>query len=114
MVQLQADAEKIGAAKIRLVGISYDSPEILKGFTEEHKISFPLLSDPESKAIDAYKLRNKDVRQGSRQDGIPHPVTVLVDKEGVVRAKLAYDGYRKRHTTEELLAAAESIRQNEK
>lgn len=110
MVQLQADAEKIEAAKIRLVGISYDSPEILKRFTEEHEISFPLLSDPDSKVIDAYKLRNEDVRKGSRQDGIPHPATVLVDKERVVRAKLAYDDFRKRHTTEELLAAAEKIR----
>jgi peroxiredoxin Q/BCP len=110
LVQLQADAKKIEDAKIRLVGISYDSPEILKAFTDEHKISFPLLSDPESKVIDAYHLRNEDVRPRSRQDGIPHPVTVLLDKEGVVRAKLAYD-VRKRHSTEELLAAAEKIRE---
>ena len=109
LVQLQADIKKIEDAKIRLVGISYDSPEVLKKFTEEQKISFPLLSDPQSKVIDAYNLRNQDVRPRSQQDGVPHPVTVLVDKEGVVRAKLAYD-VRKRHSTEELLAAAEKIR----
>jgi peroxiredoxin Q/BCP len=110
LVQLQADAKKIEDAKIRLVGVSYDSIDFLKTFTEDNKITFPLLSDPESKVIDAYKLRNEDVRPNSRQDGIPHPVTVVVDKDGVVRAKLAYD-VRKRHTTEELLAAAEKIRE---
>jgi peroxiredoxin Q/BCP len=113
LVQLQADVQKIEGARIRLVGISYDSIELLKNFTEDNKITFPLLSDPESRVIDAYKLRNEDVRPNSRQDGVPHPVTVLVDKKGVVRARLAYD-VRKRHTTEELLAAAESIHKDNK
>ena len=105
LIQLQADFDAIQEAQVRLVGISYDSPEILKAFTEKHKIAFPLLSDPESKVIDAYQLRNEDARAGTRQDGIPHPVTVVVDHEGVVRARLGYD-VRKRHSTEELVRAA--------
>lgn len=112
MVQLQADIEKIQSAGVRLVGISYDSPEILREFTEENKIAFPLLSDSDSNVIDAYELRNKEVRKGSPQEGIPHPVTVLLDKEGVVRARLGYD-VRKRHSTEELIEAAAKLKNRE-
>ena len=112
LVQLQKDFKQIEKAGISLVGISYDSTETLNAFTKRNKIAFTLLSDQESKAIDAYKLRNKDVREGSRQDGIPHPVTIIVDNKGVVRAKLA-ESVRKRHTTKELIDAVNKIRQED-
>jgi len=95
-----------------LVGISYDSSETLKEFTQRNKIAFLLLSDEESKAIDAYKLRNKDTREGSRQDGIAHPVTVIVDNKGVVRAKLT-KSVTKRHTTKELIDTVNEIRKED-
>ena len=76
--------------------------EILTKFGKNRDIKFLLLSDPESKTIDAYKVRNKKVRP--RQDGIPHPTTFVVDKDGVIRAKLP-GTTRKRHTADELLEA---------
>jgi len=111
---LQKDLKTIEAAGVRVVGISYDSVEVLQKFTDKQKITFPLLSDPDSKTIVAYALRNKEMagkKMGAVDlDGIPYPGTLIVDKEGVIRAKLFVDGYRERHSTEELVKAAEGLR----
>jgi peroxiredoxin len=103
---LQKDQTELAQANIQVVAISYDSEEVLKKFAEERAISFPLLADTGSKTIDAYQVRNADVPKGGRIDGVPHPGTFLLDEKGVVRAKLFKEGYRARHTTDELLKAA--------
>jgi peroxiredoxin Q/BCP len=103
LVQLQGDIEKIKAAGIQVVGISYDSVAVLKKFSQGNKITFPLLSDPGSKTIEAYHIRN-DAAKG-KAEGVPNPGTFIVDKGGVIRAKLFLEGYRTRHTTDELIKA---------
>ena len=90
------------------MGISYDSPEALKRFSDKAKITFPLLSDPGSKTIDAYHIRNEAAR--GKAEGVPNPGTFILDREGVIRAKLFLEGYRQRHTTEALIEAAKSIK----
>ena len=99
---------------MKVVGVSYDSVEVLKGFADKQKITFPLLSDPESKTIIAYALKNKETagkKIGKIElDGVPYPGTLLVDKDGVVRAKLFLDGYKDRHSVEELAKAAEGLK----
>ena len=45
---------------LKLAAISYDSVEILKSFADRRKIDFPLLSDPDSKAIRAYEVLNAE------------------------------------------------------
>ena len=95
MVQLQENLEKIEAANAQVVGVSYDSVEVLAKFAENNDITFPLLSDDGSKTIHAFGIHNAN--------GYPHPATFIVDKDGKVLHKIAYDGYRKRHSVEELL-----------
>ena len=108
MVQLQRDLKSIEDAGIQLVGISYDEPAALKRFADQMKISFPLLSDPGSKTIDAYHIRNQAAR--GKAVGVPNPGTFILDRQGVIRAKLFLEGYRERHTTEALIEAAKTIR----
>ena len=91
------------------MGISYDSVEVLKRAATKQSLTFPMLSDQGSKTIDAYGVRNKEAN-GSRVEGIPHPVTFVLDQKGVIRAKLFHDGYRERHTSPELIKAAKEIR----
>ena len=91
----------IKETETRIVGISPDSSETLKKFSAENGIHFLLLSDPGSKTIKAYKLL------ASR--GLPHPGTILIDKSGIIRAKLFRDGYRARHSNEELIGIAKGI-----
>lgn len=82
--------------------MSYDSVDILKKFTDDRKITFALLSDEGSKTIDAYGIRNKS----SRTDGIPHPGTFIIDKDGVIKGKIFIEGYRERPPSEEIAEAA--------
>ena len=82
--------------------------DVLKNFTEKRKITYPLLSDAGSKTITAYGLLNKEAK--GKTEGIPSPGTVIVDQEGVIRAKLFLDGYKDRHATEALIKATKEIK----
>ena len=105
---MQRDLKSIEDAGVQVVGISYDSPEVLKRFCDRAKITFPLLSDPDSKMIDAYHIRNEAAR--GKAVGVPNPGTFILDHRGVIRAKLFLEGYRQRHTTEALIEAARGVR----
>ena len=80
---------------------------MLKKFSDGAKITFPLLSDPESKTIDAYHIRNEAAK--GRAEGVPNPGTFILDRAGVIRAKLFLEGFRDRHTTEALVEAAKAV-----
>ncbi len=94
---------------MQVAGISYDSPQTLKRFAEKSGIEFLLLSDRDSKTIDAYGVRDRSAA-GSRLDGIPHPVTIIVDEKGVIRKRLGQQGYRARHGVAELIQAGKDLR----
>ena len=81
-----------------MAAVSYDSVEILRNFADRRKISFPLLSDSDSKIIRAFGLLNEGVPEDSPFRGIPHPITFLVDKNGVVKERQFEEDYRQRYT----------------
>ena len=103
-MQLQADRKQIEDAGVTLVAVSYDATDVLADFAKDKAITFPLLSDAGSKTIDAYGIRDPS------GNGYPHPETFLIDKEGVVRARLSVEGYKTRHSTEDLIEAAKRIK----
>jgi peroxiredoxin len=70
-------------------------------------VAFPLLSDPGSKTIRAYGILNAEAK--GRTEGIPYPGTFVIDKTGVIRAKLFLDGYRERHDLDALLKAVAAV-----
>jgi peroxiredoxin len=81
--------------------------EVLAKFADRRQITFPLLSDPDSKTIRAYGLLNKEVK--GKSEGIPYPGTMLIDKDGVIRTKLFLEGYKDRASADELIKAAQAI-----
>ena len=105
---MQRDLKSIENAGIQIVGISYDSTKVLKTFSDRMSIGFPLLSDPESKTIEAYHIRNPAAR--GKQEGVPYPGTFILDQAGVIRAKLFLEGFRERHTAEALIKAAKAVK----
>ena len=105
---MQSDLKLIEDAGVQIVGISYDDPKALKTASERMKITFPMLSDPESKTIEAYHIRNEAAK--GKAVGVPHPGTFILDRQGVIRAKLFLEGYRERHTTEALITAAKAVK----
>jgi peroxiredoxin len=108
LVQLQAKQKELADAGIQVVGISYDSVDILKELADKRKVAFPLLSDPDSKTIKAYGLL--DAAAKGKQEGIPYPGTFVVDQAGMIRAKLFHEGPLKRHTPEDLIRAAKDVK----
>jgi peroxiredoxin len=80
----------------------------LKRASERLKITFPMLSDPESETIDAYHIRNEAAK--GKAEGVPNPGTFIVDRAGIIRAKLFLEGFRDRHTTEALIEAAKAVK----
>ncbi len=105
---MQRDIKSIEDSGVQVVGISFDSPAVLKTFSDRAKITFPLLSDPESKTIDAYHIRNEAAR--GKAEGVPRPGTFIVDQKGVIRAKLFLEGFKERHTTDALIEAARAVK----
>jgi peroxiredoxin Q/BCP len=105
---LQKDLKTLTDAGVVVVGISYDPVEVLEKFAKDQTITFPLLSDPDHKAISAYGLLSKEAK--GKIEGVPYPGTMILDKDGVIRAKLFFDGYRERHGPTEVVKAAKEIK----
>ena len=100
---------------IKLYAISVDSPDVSKTFAEKiasdrkGKVSFPLLSDPDHKVIEAYGLRDPAYK-GQNVDGIPHPAVYIINKDGKVAWAKVESDYRKRPTNDELRAALKTLK----
>lgn len=92
-----------------LVALSYDSPETLARFAGKKDITYTLVSDADSEVIRAFNLLNRDVREGSRQWGIPHPAIVFIRKDGTVAAVLREEGYKKRPEVEAVVETAKLL-----
>lgn len=100
-------------AGINVVGVSYDSVEVLKSFSDKSGIEFPLLSDEDSKLIDALGIRNKAMdgkKFGPNNlEGVPYPGTYVLDEDGVILGKLFVTRYQDRHESEDLIELVKKV-----
>jgi len=104
-------AEGLASRGYALVGLSYDSPEVLAKFAAERKVSWPLLSDPQSEVIDGWQLRDPAYPPGNRAFGVPLASVYVIDRKGIIRARLMEANYRVRLQPEAVLAAVDALRQ---
>jgi len=109
MVQVQQIRKKIEAAGAQVVGISYDPVEKLKRYAKQQKVTFPMLSDPESKTIDAYDIRYKPAPP--EKSGFARHATFIVDQKGIIRAKVFRLSYREQPAVDELINALKEARE---
>ncbi|MCR9268616.1 MAG: peroxiredoxin family protein [Hyphomonadaceae bacterium] len=98
-LELETVKADLEAAGWTLNLITYDSAELLAEYAADEGLSYTLLSDPESATIDAFGLRNTDVKAGSRFDGIPHPAIVYIKADGEVAGVQKEEGYKDRPPT---------------
>ena len=101
-MQLQKAKSRFEAQGIKLAAISYDSPAILKDFTDRHKIDFPLLADPSSEVIRRFKVLNE--KADGMTKGMAFPGFYFIDKAGVVREKYFEANYVDRFTPNNVIA----------
>lgn len=72
--------EKLGAV---VYGVSKDSIESHCKFRDKYKLTFPLLTDPDTKMMEAWGAWGDKVLYGKKSKGIIRS-TVLIDKAGKV------------------------------
>lgn len=92
--------EKRGAV---LWVISPDSEERLRGLWKDQSFSFPGLRDPEAEVIREYGILNQAAPP------LPHPTTLVIDEEGLVRWLEVDEDYRVRPATDTVLKALASL-----
>jgi len=99
-LELERVTAELGEAGWSMNIITYDPPETLADFQNEHELTYNFLSDTDSAMIDAFGLRNTEVTAGSRFDGIPHPAIIYIKSDGEVAGVQKEEGYRDRPPTE--------------
>lgn len=77
---------------------------VLKDFTERRRITFPLLSDPDSAIIRRFGLLNPEYPEGDLGHGVPYPMTFIADEHGIVRSRFFEGSYVNRRTAASILA----------
>ncbi|MEZ6029348.1 MAG: peroxiredoxin family protein [Hyphomonadaceae bacterium] len=92
-----------------VVGVSYDPEQILTDFSKANGLTYKLMTDPGSKAIDAFGIRNEGVNNSPRFNGIPHPIILFIAKDGTVKAKLYEEAYQKRPPADLVLSTAKGL-----
>jgi hypothetical protein len=102
-VELEQNLDRMRKQGLGLAAVSYDSVAVLKNFADRRHITFPLLSDPQSKIIRAFGILNDTVRTGTAQFGIPYPGTFILDTKGTVVAKYFEDDFRERISASDIL-----------
>ena len=86
----------------KVVAICADSVEKNLDVSRQQKLFFPILSDLDLTATDAYGLRHK---KGNPMEGrdISRPAIFLLDAEGIVRWRYLTDNWRVRVRPEEVV-----------
>jgi hypothetical protein len=102
-VELEQNLPEIRKRGLEVAAISYDNPAVLKSFAERKSITFPMLSDTESKIIRAFGILNEAAPKGAFF-GIPYPGTYILDTQGVVVEKYFEEDYTQRYTASAILA----------
>ena len=103
-MELEQHLGAIRKQGLGVAAISYDSVGALKSFADRQHITYPLLSDPDSKIIRKYDIFNETVKPGTPAYGIPYPGVYVVDARGMVVSKYFEDDFKERVSTADILA----------
>ncbi|PCJ48653.1 MAG: AhpC/TSA family protein [Gammaproteobacteria bacterium] len=94
--------DRINELGYQVAGISYDSLEILKTFSDKNQLKYPLLHDLNHKTMEDLKVMNDKHKPGDKGYGIPYPGVMVINNEGRLAYKYFYEGYKKRVIMEKL------------
>ena len=99
-----ADFERAGA---RILAVSVDPPQRSREIVEQYELSFPILSDTDGAAIDAFGVRHAS--GGIEGNDIARPAVFLFDSSGQLVWRELTDNWRVRPRPESLLAQLDAI-----
>ena len=105
-MELESQLEGFRKRGLGVAALSYDSVEVLKDFATRRRITYPLLSDPESRIIRAFGIINEiDYPEGHANHGIPFPGTFVANEKDIIESKEFEKAYQERRTAASLLTA---------
>jgi peroxiredoxin Q/BCP len=82
-VDFQSSLPDLEAAGVAVIGLSPDKPEKLAKFREKEGLTFPLLSDPETGALQAYGAYGEKKLYGKVVVGVIRS-TFIIDADGKI------------------------------
>src|SRR5215212_1953873 len=91
MCTFRDSMSQLSALNARVLGISTDTFFTLKAWGDQQKLGFPLLSDYNKEAIQAYGVVNPDM---IGLKNISKRAVFVIDKEGIVRYREVLDDAR--------------------
>jgi len=100
--------------EVRIYAISRDQPEESRDLQQKIEsdrrgsLGYDLLSDPRSRTIDRYGLRDPEYAK-QKLDGVPRPAVFVLDQRRRVRWVKIETDYRERPTVEEVAAALDAF-----
>jgi peroxiredoxin len=101
LLSLQRATARFKERGIGLVGVSYDSQEILKFFTERHSITYPLIADPQSEIIERFGVLNPTATGFAK--GMSYPGFAYVSADGLVQETFFEEDFHTRFTGNNVL-----------
>jgi hypothetical protein len=108
-VELESQMANFRKRGLGVAAISYDSVAVLKDFATRKGISYPLLSDPDSKVIRGFGLLNEvDYPAGNMAHGVPFPGTFVVDETGMIIKKEFEKAYQERLSSASLFVSRDA------
>ncbi len=112
-MELQEQRAAFERQGLNVAAVSYDSAAIMRDFAERKQITYPLLSDPDSKMIRDFGILNESMKAGTPFYGVPHPGTYIVNPRGIVTKKFFENDYRERYSSGTILwqTSPEAVRE---
>lgn len=107
LIEFRDAQAPLEARGYKLVGISYDAPEILTNFAKQREIGYQLISDQGSVTIDAFALRDPAYQPGHFAYGVPHPIIFIISSSGLIQAKLEEEGFKTRPPVQSVIEAVD-------
>lgn len=96
----------------RILAVSVDGPAeqrtMIERVREEYgvDVDYTLLTDADHAVIDRYGIFNDAEPRGRP---VPHPTTLVIDREGIVRWKVVETDYRLRPENADILTALDQV-----
>ncbi len=100
---MQSRLEEIRQTGTEVLAVSVNPAATTRDKLDSARLEFPLLSDPDLEAIDAYGVRHPGGGMGMGGHDVARPATFLIDRQGRVVWRELTDNWRIRLRPERLL-----------
>jgi len=98
---------ELNDANAQVVGVSVDSPFVLRAFAEAQGLQYPLLSDFNKEASQAYGVLNENLLGVFK--GVANRSVFMIDRNGKIAHKWVSDDPRVQPNYDEVKAKAKSL-----